>query len=409
MSSRISLNYTYVCLFFLIIWDALKHYLGLHSAIIQASYIAPFILIGLLDEKNKYLLKNIFSNPLFIWLVWIIYSLSNTFIFNDINILFNNPVVLGSSIIICFILTAFIVSNNTKTVSIINVLIIAFFVRLCISLVFDSIGLVGDTERFGSEFNANTIGFGTLFIVALVIAKKVYTNKISKFEIFCLIVSVAVIIATASRKNLIALIILGIGYVYINRGRNTVINSIKVSFSILIIAFFSYLVLNNTTMGDRIIRGYEQTMTALESGDEEYMFENRARYYVDGWKYFKNNPINGIGLTNFRVYDERERALHTEYMAQLTEGGIIGASLFLIFYIYILLKLNKIRRLYTDLNKKALLYILFMVVMLFLFTGTWIYRVPIMWVLIALSVRFIYVVRHNKLSRTSKNQLRYQN
>jgi O-antigen ligase len=316
---------------------------------------------------------------------------------------------LGSSIIICFILTAFIVSNNTKTVSIINVLIIAFFVRLCISLVFDSIGLVGDTERFGSEFNANTIGFGTLFIVALVIAKKVYTNKISKFEIFCLIVSVAVIIATASRKNLIALIILGIGYVYINRGRNTVINSIKVSFSILIIAFFSYLVLNNTTMGDRIIRGYEQTMTALESGDEEYMFENRARYYVDGWKYFKNNPINGIGLTNFRVYDERERALHTEYMAQLTEGGIIGASLFLIFYIYILLKLNKIRRLYTDLNKKALLYILFMVVMLFLFTGTWIYRVPIMWVLIALSVRFIYVVRHNKLSRTSKNQLRYQN
>lgn len=53
-------------------------------------------------------------------------------------------------------------------------------------------------------------------------------------------------------------------------------------------------------------------------------------------------------------------------------------------------------------RKIAELYIGMIFIMLFLFTGTWIYRTPMMWVLIALSIRFLFEYKpSNKIQYTN--------
>ncbi|MFU8786939.1 MAG: O-antigen ligase family protein, partial [Candidatus Izemoplasmataceae bacterium] len=378
-------------------WDAFKHYLGLHSTGIQMMILVPVVAFGVLHNR-RHIISNSFKNPLVIWFFWILYSLINTYIINDISILPKNAFVLASAIIISFLFVLFISSRHLKTYDLLNLLIIAYFGRLMLSLMFDSGGFIGSMTRFGEEFNANTIAFGALFIVVIIAIKKIQFARISYLDVVFLTIAILTVVATGSRKNLILLIFLSVSYMYINRSKDIIKNIIKLSLFGILIAITTIWILNNTYVGERTLGLYERTVQARDLGAPEKMFDHRARYYIDGWRLFKNYPVNGVGLTNFAHYDRFSRSLHSEYMAQITEGGIIGTFIFIMFYLFILLKLYSIRNKDINNKKTAEIYIASVLIMLFLFTGAWIYRYPVMWVLIALSVRFIYVIEHNRKS-----------
>ena len=74
------------------------------------------------------------------------------------------------------------------------------------------------------------------------------------------------------------------------------------------------------------------------------MFDGRALQYVDGFEVFKENIFTGIGLLNYSKIDQWGLVLHSEYLVQLIECGIIGVFLFLFFHIYIIRKLLKFRK-----------------------------------------------------------------
>ncbi len=59
---------------------------------------------------------------------------------------------------------------------------------------------------------------------------------------------------------------------------------------------------------------------------------DRAYFYIEGWELFKENPICGIGINNFVVIAQSELPIHSEYIVQLCECGIIGCILFVLFY-----------------------------------------------------------------------------
>ena len=332
-------NPTFFAVFMLIIWDALKNYLKLHAAGTQLMFLVPVIAIALLDPRNRDIISDSLKKPLSIWFLWIIYSLFNTFVISDLSILGKSPLVLGSAIIISFLLVLFICSKYLDTARLTNLLIIAYFVRLLLSIVFDSGWFTGATSRFGEEFNANTIAIGALFIIVLIAIKKTQFSKNSTFDIILVVISVLTIIATGSRKNLLSLLILAITYLYVFRSRNLLKNVARYLFFTAIVGLVFMWILNNTFIGERTIGLYERTIYAREQNTPERMFDNRARYYVEGWALFKKHPINGVGLTNFQHYDSFSRSLHSEYMAQLTEGGVIGAFLFFLFYFTIIKKL----------------------------------------------------------------------
>lgn len=380
-------NPTSFAIFILIIWDALKAYLQLSAPLIQAAILIPVILLGVFHNLNNNLLKTVFSRPAIFWLLWIIYALINTFLITG-RYYEDNLFVFVSSVVIAFLLFCFIIASTSNTADLINVLIFSYSVRLLLSFVFDIIGYGAyeDIARFGVEFNANVIAFGALFLILLTILRKAGFNSFRIIDYAMILTAVATIILTASRKNYISLIVIAFGYIYIFRSKDFIKNTVKVIAFILILVVFINWTLKNTEMGNRLINVYEKAVYAEQI---EKMFDHRMGYYIYGWQIFKDNPINGIGLRNYPHVNRSPHVLHTEYMVQLTECGLIGAFLFVLFYGYIIKWLFLIRRKIIPYRKITETNLLFMLTMFILFLNTWIYNLPVMWVLIALSVRFI--------------------
>ncbi|MFQ3238490.1 MAG: O-antigen ligase [Olleya marilimosa] len=394
---KLLLDRTNFMIFFIIIWDTLKFYLGLDAAIYQFLILLPVLFLGLTDNISSPLFwKTISSRPGSVWLIWIIFALLNTFFITGFfHPNSQSPFVFISAIVITFLFFIVIISKKYSTKSLIIVMQLAFAVRLIISFIFDSSSIQGsDTvARFGSEFNSNAIAFGALFYIILMIIKKIQFNKTHIIEYAFAIVSIATILLTASKKNFLTLVFVILSYLVIKRSKNVIKNIILGFISFGLVAILGFWTLNNTGIGTRILHTFEKSANA-ESTDK--MFDHRMSYYINGWEFFKENPINGIGLINFPYRNNSTHVLHTEYMVQLTENGIIGTSLFILFYGYIIKHLLKIR-ISACINQRrtAEVYLLGILVMFILFFGSWIYNNPLMWVLIALAVRFIRQSKNN--------------
>jgi|SRR5690554_1819010 len=383
---------THFVIFFLIIWDALKHYFDLDAAIFQTLILLPILFLGLTHNiKRKYFWNTISSQPASIWLLWIVFALFNTFFITGFYHPNNqNPFIFISAIIITYFFFILIVSSKSSTKEMIIVMQIAFGFRLILSFIFDSSSIQGtDTvARFGSEFNSNAIAFGALFYILLMIIKKIQFNNTHFMEYVFAIISVSTILLTASKKNFLTLVFVLIAYLIIKRSKVVIKNLIIGSISFALIAVLGIWTMNNTGIGTRILHTFEKSANA-DSADK--MFDHRMSYYINGWEFFKDNPINGIGLINFPYRNNSTHVLHTEYMVQLTENGLIGTGLFLLFYGFIIKHLINLRkRKIINQRRTAEVYILGITVMFILFFGSWIYNNPLMWVLIGLAVRYIH-------------------
>ena len=99
----------------------------------------------------------------------------------------------------------------------------------------------------------------------------------------------------------------------------------------------------NTSFGLRMNATIENTK--YEDSIFLTLMGDRARQYVEGWLFFLQNPWTGIGLRKYAevnsYWQDSGGVLHTEYIVQLAECGIIGSILFLVFYF------GMIKRLFT--------------------------------------------------------------
>ena len=105
--------------------------------------------------------------------------------------------------------------------------------------------------------------------------------------------------------------------------------------------YWGYNVLiQNTFMGQRMEYYEEQQEQYLPSDAPEFLkvFGDRAPHYYYGWKQLSKNPFFGVGLYQSRVENGRgtkDFYLHTEYMAQLADNGIVGFAFFFAMYFWI--------------------------------------------------------------------------
>ena len=72
---------------------------------------------------------------------------------------------------------------------------------------------------------------------------------------------------------------------------------------------------------------------------------------IHAWKMFLQNPFFGLGYGNWQKID-RIYGIHNSFMAQLAEGGLIGFTLFMLYYASILLK--NIKKLFQERIPEAL-------------------------------------------------------
>jgi O-antigen ligase len=389
-------KYDYLYIFFVIIWHPFQK---LILKIDAASYTISLLTIGIIAAhfSKKQFYKLALKKPALIWLIWVIYAFLNT-LSNGLGYE-DNLVTAFTIIFVPYVLIVIISSLYLKNFKrLLDVLIFSFFVSLSIILFFDYKNLIID--RLSGEVHANETGIMATLLIMLLYLK--YFNKWLKFInlLFLSILPLSAILITASRTALggVALLILS----------HYIINSSKSFFGVIMNFIFgagilfipiTYL-LNNTTIGERILSTTEQSEgLGFESGN--FILDNfgdRGVFYYYGWKVFEESPITGVGLGNYRFFNSAGLGQHSEYMIQLAELGIIGFFLFIAFYYQIFKNLAAIKRVSSN-RKEANIYRACIIIILVMITATRMYRVWQLFIIVALCIGFI------KKKKISFNQI----
>lgn len=166
-------------------------------------------------------------------------------------------------------------------------------------------------------------------------------NKKSFFAATALALGITFWIAT--RKALAAEAIILVAYFYSNRKIN--LKTALLTVLVLIFADLAYdFILNNTFIGERIEEQAEADYSKWNPNNNWFLnlVQDRAFFYVVGWDYFLKYPIFGIGIGNFTYYTGiPELPIHSEYMVQICECGIVGCVFYLTFMLSMLRGLLK--------------------------------------------------------------------
>lgn len=280
-----------------------------------------------------------------------------------------------------------------------KVVLYSFVVFVLMGVLFQDVGTGEGTdwEARGGEILGNSLALNAC--VLGFVAAFAYINKFIDWKklFFVLLLSLVAIFFVATRKALgglgIILIFLVFARFFVEKPRKL---GLVLFLCLSAYAFFYYIV-DNTMIGRRMTEMEEQDIESLTGNAFFDLFGDRAMHYLLGWDMFLENPIAGVGIKNSILYSGLPYPLHTEYMTQLAEGGIIGTVLYLLFMIsliWITLKYMHRRNLQTGLICiSGILCVLFIS-----FTG-WIYQFPFYFILFGMVLANCKPIRFNNVKK----------
>lgn len=181
-----------------------------------------------------------------------------------------------------------------------------------------------------------------VFMVFICVAEN-YRIISKKFFYLGLILAIGITFWIATRKALAAEAIVIVAYFYSSRKLS--LKTALLTILLLIIANYAYdYIMSNTFMGERIQEGAERDYSEWNPNNNWFLtlMQDRALYYTVGWDYFLKHPIFGIGIGNFPYYTGViELPIHSEYMIQICECGIVGCVFYLAFMLSMLRNILK--------------------------------------------------------------------
>ena len=164
------------------------------------------------------------------------------------------------------------------------------------------------------------------------------------------------------------------------------------------------IILSNTLLGERLFEAATNT-NKFNTTNSKFLelMDDRAIFYIEGWLLFIENPITGIGLRNFMVDFDYEHPIHSEYMVQIAETGIIGTTLYVIFYTLIIRLILKTRK--NKLNSNIFLIMFgFIATILFISLTSWTYEFSRYYVIFGLIIGYSYYLIHNRNEINTRNK-----
>jgi O-antigen ligase len=372
MSKYLKIEYLFI--FIVIIWNPLQVFiLGFDGA--GRTLIILSILVFLFKLRSKLFLTSFNTKPILWWSLWVLYSFTNTlrhgFDYGEYTKLGFLFMLLYPLLVLYLINVEF--KFNREVLS--NVIITSLFAYIILAIIYDNV--FGYYEIAGLFLNKNIIGINCAILVFFLALKFSY-KEIHLSKMFLLTsIPIVLLIVTASRKSFGMLIII-ISGIFISRAIGKSLRSFVyiIIGCCLIYGFYGY-VLDNTVMGERLMG----TFTQIESQRGEFVtgtqldkFGDRGYFYLRSWEIFSDNPVSGIGLGNFKLFNSRAAVNHSEYATQLSEGGIIGIFLFLLFYLWIAHGILKCWILDKKNQNITFIYIAGFVAVLFMNTAAWSYN-----------------------------------
>lgn len=301
------------------------------------------ILLGLLLLFNNKDYRKIFSYKLLIlYGLLVSYHLINCY-FQGVQLDFLNNSILKESlqdeshffmmVLVCFLLH----KNQEKTL---KFLIIGYLLYIILAL---NVVQIGDKDgRLRAEFIHPNQFAQAAGMAILIIVYAYYHLKLSFSKFIALSVLPVIAIIGCGSRNGFALLLIGIFAFVIGRTFVHGFSSKKIFyiiFSFIVIFLLGQYIINNTNMGERMVAlsSGEETGQYIKTGTILDLLGERAIYYIVGWSNFLENPLFGIGLWNYQMYNFSFYPLHTEYMIHICEGGIFASSLYFPF-IFIIFK-----------------------------------------------------------------------
>lgn len=307
--------------------------------IIAIGFMLMVIMSNINDVRLKRVLK---SPPVVIWIIWIFYSLANWYLGPKYNLDMSDPLYVVRRQLLpigMMIIVSFEGMRNTKRT--IWAMITILITYVMIGLLFQqSMSQIDDREdtMLGNEvaLTACVLGFYSFIASARSMIK-------DYFLISILVIVMVGVFYLSTRKALGGIAIIAFFYLI---GRYDIRKPRYIFALVLlgILAFWSFgYIMENTMMGERLATVSEAAYLQGASENDILLrvVGDRAGSYLLGWSIFLQNPITGIGLTNYPSYTMTGIPLHTEYMAELCENGIIGSLLYVCFNISIIMMIFK--------------------------------------------------------------------
>ncbi len=373
------LNYTLLVM--VILWPVLQEYVIFDGAgRIPSTLAIVCFFVNLYYNKGK-----IVATPYIFWGLWVLYAILNThFKGNQINDVLFFYLGLFRNFVVLYIASLEFRRNRDFFLK---------FVSICLFVyAIGSFFTMQDWNNTGRilSFSGNA-GILLMMFFSAFGALQYYYKKLSlKMFLFYLFVALYFAVAGATRKAIGGIAIILFMAILANidsRSMKTVVFAIM-AFGVAYLAF-DYM-MENTVLGERFEEGEENSDKFIPYQFRGHWFfqfvGDRAGYYIRGWQYFINNPWTGIGLRNFAVFDYSKHTLHTEYMVQLTECGIIGTTLYLLFIgwmaynlLYVFFKIEK---------RETLIYAGMYGAILFVSFTSWTYQFPIYFIVFGIIIGY---------------------
>jgi len=306
-----------------------------------AALFILLVVIKILMEKRKI----IFNRFLFLYLLFVLICGISCFYALD------QLIALGriKTLILYFIFIVVLVNyvdDYEKLIRLIKFFVFAGVVAALCILFFSGIynakrlgDLLGNVNRIGL-----VIGLSMLFSIYFILFEKKYLYAIPA------IITTTMILFTGSR---VAFVFIFFGSVFLtyfknkNSSKGKIIKNIII---LLLISFiFYYLVFNTSLFYSILGKRVESALKFVGSGEmnDRSIFE-RVYMIRFGFNMFKERPLIGYGIDNFRVLLEKSSInmktyAHCNYIELLVDVGILGTIIYYTIYVYTLLYLKKIK------------------------------------------------------------------
>lgn len=297
--------------------------------------LALSLVVLLLNSKQVISVQS--TKPVKFWLLWCIYVIVNYYLHpvhvNDLTFL-----QLYRFVFYPFItMTIIIIEYKNNPIPLIKLCAVTILTHTLLGFYFDRGILYRNEDMDHVLGNAYAIitCFGLFYLTLLQ-----RTKHINMILFVVLVIVVLIVLAMSGTRKafgagLIMLVFWMFSIVDIKKARTWVLT--------LFLAFGVYwgydVLMQNTFIGQRMEYYGEQQERNLPSDAPEFLkvFGDRAPHYFYGWKQFSKKPVFGVGLSQSRVeYSDRTMVyLHTEYMAQLADNGIVGFAFFFALYYWI--------------------------------------------------------------------------
>lgn len=270
----------------------------------------------------------------FVWLFWVLFSCMWSL---DLEIAFSKFITLLQLCIFSFIMYEVFIDENSIN-HIINCIFIAG-IFMCTFIIIDNglpnlISNMLNSNRIGGELaNSNTLGMNAAITFIVGFYSAIY--KKNKIYYYILPLPFFIALSTGSRKAIMMLIIGTLLLVLLNNGLRKIYKFIVIAFIILAAISIIIQLPIFTTIRERFMEMINMVTGNGKVDKSTYVRMEMIKFGIDK---FKENPIIGYGINNFRVLGFNTYS-HNNYIELMVGVGLIGTILFYCQHIYIYIKL----------------------------------------------------------------------